>query len=86
MSKHRSPGEIVKLRPRTWYVRLTDESDGNLHDISQWCPNRCWDPKCVSWANAEIVELAPDGSWVRTGQYLCHLDECEMEDVRRRAR
>lgn len=77
MSKRRQPGEIVRRCPGSCFcgspdpelVRLTDESDGELHDI-QPCMV-CDDPDCREWANVQIAG---------TDRWMCHLSECEMED------
>lgn len=78
MSKRRQPGEIVRRLPGSCFcgsptpelVRLTDSSDGELHDCSQPCMV-CEDPECREWANVQVVD---------TGRWMFHLSECEMED------
>lgn len=82
MSKRRRPGEIVKRQPGSCFVgaaepelvRLTDESDGELHAVETWC-SLCDDPDCQEWANVEIVSGEFAGEW------MCHLSECQMEDA-----
>jgi len=81
MSKRRTPGEIVHRKPGSCFlgaaepslVRLTDENDGNLHDVEAWC-HLCEDPDCQEWANVQIVDGPEKGGW------MYHLSECQMED------
>lgn len=60
-------------------VRLTDETDGDMHHVEAWC-SICDDPDCQEWANVQIVEGPYKGEW------LCHLCECEMEDCEEAAK
>lgn len=82
MSKRRRPGEIVARKPGSAFlgagqprlVRLTDETDGGLHDIDL-CVGLCDDPECQEWANVEIIVGPHKGGW------MFHLSECMMEDL-----
>lgn len=82
MSKRRKPGEIVKRVPGSCFlgaeepslVRLTDESDGDMHYMDTYC-FLCDDPDCTEWANVQVVGGPHNGEW------LCHLSECRMEDA-----
>jgi len=77
----RKPGEIVARRGGSCFcgsdeprlVRLTDEGDGDLHDIDPYCC-LCSDPYCCEWANVQITEGPHRGDW------MFHLNECQMED------
>jgi hypothetical protein len=82
MSKRRRPGEIVARRPGSCFcgsvepalVRLSDESDGELHDCDHPCMMHCGDDDCVEWANVQVVGGEHDGGW------MYHLPECQMSD------
>ena len=82
MSKRRQPGEIVARKPGSAFVgsgeprlvRLTDETNGELHDIDS-CLGLCDDPNCQEWANVQIV------AGPRKSRWMCHLSECMMEDL-----
>jgi hypothetical protein len=80
MSERRNPGDLVRRKPGSCFigasepalVRLTDASDGDLHDIDA-CMMDCGDPDCREWANAQVVGGPYAGGWV------FHLAECQME-------
>jgi hypothetical protein len=83
MSQRHKPNEIVRRRPGSCFlgaaepalVRLTGPEDGELHESDQPCMLGCGDDECVEWANVQVVGGEHSGKW------LCHLSECEMEDV-----
>lgn len=80
-SKRRRPGEIVRRKPGSCFVgsaepslvRLSDESDGDLHYVDSCM--LCDDPKCQEWGNVQIVD------WPHKGGWMHHLSECQMEDA-----
>lgn len=82
MSKRRQPGDVVARKPGSAFcgsgeprlVRLSDERDGELHDIDS-CLGLCDDPDCQEWANVQIMAGPHNGNW------MCHLSECMMEDL-----
>jgi hypothetical protein len=81
MSKRRKPNEIVRRTPGSCFlgaaepaiVRLSGPEDGELHDCNHPCMLGCGDNACVEWANVQVV--GGEHAW------LCHLAECQMEDV-----
>ena len=79
--RSRRPREVIARRAGSCFcgsgeprlIRLSDESDGVLHDIDS-CLGLCRDPYCQEWANVQIIEGPHRSGW------MCHLSECQMED------
>jgi hypothetical protein len=78
----RQPNEMVRRRIGSCFlgaekpdiVRLSGPQDGDLHSIDI-CMMGCGNPECREWTNVQIV----DGPFA--GEWLCHLSECQMEDI-----
>lgn len=78
MSQRRKPGDRVLVRAGAGFCAqgptLAEIQDQGGMD---WCPSGCGDPDCYEWSTLWAID--PDGQ--PTGVMLCHVNECEMEDV-----
>jgi len=87
MSKplYRKSGEVVKRKPGSCFLGTVEESldvvripaeDEEGYDVPDPCMI-CDDPHCQEWANVEVVAGPHAGNW------LCHLSDCQTEDLDR---
>lgn len=82
MSKRRQVGDIVRKKPGAGFcgesciIRLIElETDPVRLQYPSMCVLKCGDKDCIEWDNAEILENN------EVVGYLCHISECEMEDI-----
>ena len=57
------------------YIFADGEWRENPGGEANYCMMGCGDPNCREWANVELV------SGPYAGQHLCHVSECQMEEI-----